>query len=160
MFALLFFKFRDYDNQYFFYTYFNDPASGYFAVNNVKMNIAIIGASSGVGLHTVKQALERGHHVTTLSRRLHTIPDHPLINKVRGTATDIADVKKVITGADAVIITIGKSKDKAPTLFPDTTRALITAAKGLSIPFIIITGFGAGDSLQYSNNLLLKIILG
>src|SRR4051812_45550057 len=102
------------------------------------MNITIIGASSGIGLLTVKQALARGHHVTTLSRKIHTIPDHPSVSKITGTATSSEDLKKAISGADAVIITIGKSKDKAPTLFPDTAYALIKAADELqlNIPFI------------------------
>lgn len=126
------------------------------------MNITIIGASSGIGLITVRQALAKGHQVTTLSRNLATIPDHPSLKKISGTATSVEDVKIVIAIADAVIVTIGKSKDKAPTLFPDTAKALITAFNELrlNVPLIVITGFGAGDSLQYNNSLLIRIVIG
>ncbi len=41
------------------------------------MHITIIGASSGVGLLAVQQALAQGHHVTTLSRTVATLPEHP-----------------------------------------------------------------------------------
>jgi len=37
------------------------------------MKIAVIGASVGIGLKLVRQLQERGHPVTTLSRRLKTI---------------------------------------------------------------------------------------
>jgi putative NADH-flavin reductase len=120
------------------------------------MNITIIGASSGIGLLTVQQALTKGHHVTTLSRNINTIPEHPSLIKVSGSATSTADLMKVTAHADVVIITIGQSKKKQPTLFADTGRALI--ALQLKIPVIIVTGFGAGESLPY-NSFIFRFIL-
>lgn len=126
------------------------------------MNIAIIGASSGLGLETVKQALAKGHQVNTLSRNTATLPEHPNLIKLSGTATSVNDLKQVISGTNTIIITIGKSKDKAPTLFPDTARALIKATDELriNVPVIVITGFGAGNSLAYSNSLFIKLVTG
>lgn len=126
------------------------------------MNITIIGASSGIGLITARQALAKGYQVTTLSRNLDTIPDHPSLVKISGTATSVKDVKEAVSMADAVIVTIGKSKDKAPALFPDTAKALITAFSELqlTVPLIVITGFGAGDSLRYNSSLLVSIVIG
>ena len=39
------------------------------------MNITIIGASAGVGLETVKRALQRNHRVTTLARSALPVTD-------------------------------------------------------------------------------------
>ncbi|MCE1161148.1 MAG: hypothetical protein LWW74_08140 [Burkholderiales bacterium] len=47
------------------------------------MNIAIIGASAGVGLETVKRALDLGHHVTTLARSELLVPDVPNLTKLK-----------------------------------------------------------------------------
>lgn len=117
------------------------------------MNITIIGASAGVGLLAVQQALAKGHRVTTLSREVVPIADHPRLARVVGSATNVADVKKAIQGADAVLITIGTKSKKATTLFSDTAKALIQAAAELSFsaPVLAITGFGIGDSSPYLN---------
>lgn len=121
------------------------------------MNITIIGASSGIGLLTLKQALDKGHQVTALSRSIHTLPTHPSLKAISGSATSIADLKKATGHADAVIITIGQKKNKQNALFSETGRALI--ALQLKVPVIIVTGFGAGDSQPY-NSFLFRFILG
>lgn len=115
------------------------------------MKITIIGASAGIGLATVQQALAQGYHVTALSRETATIPDHALLTKINGNATMVADLKKAIEGADAVLITIGTKNKKPNTLFSDTAKALVKAGTELNLqaPVLVITGFGAGDSKPY-----------
>ena len=117
------------------------------------MKITIIGASAGVGLLSVQQALEKGHRLTALSRNVSAIPDHPLLTKLMGSATNVADLKKSITGADAVLITLGTTSKKATTLFSDTANALIKAATELNFvaPILVVTGFGIGASGAYLN---------
>lgn len=115
------------------------------------MNISIIGASSGVGLLAVQQALAKGYHVTTLSRSVATLPDHPRLTKVVGTATAAADLRRVLPGADAVLITVGSTQKNATPLFTDTAHALLeaTAEAPLTAPVLVLTGFGAGASAPY-----------
>jgi len=115
------------------------------------MKITIIGAAAGIGLATVQLALAKGHNVTALSTNTAGIPDHPRLTKVNGTATSHSDMKKVMTGADAVIIAIGTKNKKANTLFSDTALALVKAGAELDFkaPVLIITGFGAGASSGY-----------
>ncbi|MDJ1485006.1 NAD(P)H-binding protein [Cytophagaceae bacterium YF14B1] len=124
------------------------------------MNITVIGASSGIGLLVVKQALDKGYQVTTLSRRTQSLPAHTALSAISGSATSVTDVKRAISKADAVIVTIGKSSDKQPSLFSDTGRALIAAATELHtrVPFLAITGFGAGESHPY-NPLWVKLVM-
>lgn len=126
------------------------------------MNIAIIGASAGVGLLTVQQALAKEHRLTTLSRSSLPLPDHPLLTKIVGSSTSVADLKKAIRGADVVLITIGTKSKKATTLFSDTGRALINAAAELHFagPVLVVTGFGIGASGEYLSLLMRLVVKG
>lgn len=124
------------------------------------MKIAIIGASAGVGLETVKRALERGHQVVTLSRSVDSLPKNDNLNAVKGSATNSEDLKKVIQNSDAVLVALGTGNSvKATTLYTDFAKALIAAQNELNakIPFVILTGFGAGDSGNYQG-FLMKIV--
>lgn len=124
------------------------------------MKIAIIGAGAGIGLVSVSQALEKGHQVIALSTNTDTIPNHPSLTKVNGSATSIKDLKKVIAGTDAVLITVGTKNKKATTLFSDIAKALITATDELqySAPVLIITGFGSGESAGYLSFFMRTVI--
>ncbi|MBE9463469.1 NAD(P)-dependent oxidoreductase [Dyadobacter subterraneus] len=124
------------------------------------MKIAIIGASAGIGLAAVNQALERGHQVSALSRNTESIPDHKFLTKINGSATSVSDLKKVIQDVDSILVTIGTKDKKNTTLFSETARALIEAIRETNpdIPVLIITGFGAGESKNYLN-LFMKLVI-
>ncbi|WP_379966276.1 NAD(P)-dependent oxidoreductase [Epilithonimonas sp. UC225_85] len=124
------------------------------------MNITILGASAGVGLLAVQKAIERNHNVTTLSRNTDALPEHKNLKKIKGNATNIPDLKKAIQGADAVVVTLGTgTSTKATTLYTDAAKAILQATKELdsNIPFIVLTGFGAGDSSKFQG-FFMKII--
>lgn len=124
------------------------------------MKISVIGAAAGIGLLTVMQALEKGHNVTALSINTATIPDHPLLTKIDGSATSGEDLKKAIHGADAVLITVGTKNKKATTLFSDIAYALIRATTELKFtsPVLVITGFGSGESKGYLSFFMRTVI--
>jgi putative NADH-flavin reductase len=124
------------------------------------MNITIIGASAGIGLASVQQALAKGHTVTALSTQTTGIPDHARLKKVNGSATSVNDLKNVMDGAEAVIIAIGTKNKKPNTLFSDAARALVKAAEELGFkgPVLIITGFGAGASSGFLSFFMRTII--
>lgn len=117
------------------------------------MNITVIGASAGVGLATIKRALELGHRVTTLSRRkVVNVPNNDNLNPILGSALVEQDLKQAINGADALLVTLGRGNDtSATTLFSDFAKLLlkIHAQKAIQIPVIILTGFGSGNSRPY-----------
>lgn len=126
--------------------------------------IAIIGASAGVGLLCVQQALERGHAVRTLSRRVDSLPRHPSLTAVQGNAADPKDLRRALQGADAVIVALGTGMDRKPTtLYTDFGRALLQLQAELGdVPVQILTGFGAGDSAAYQGpvaKLLFRLLL-
>lgn len=124
------------------------------------MKIAIIGASAGIGLAAVNQALGKGYQVTALSRNAESMPDHKLLTKINGSATSVLDLKKAIRNADNILVTIGTKDKKNTTLFSETARALIEAVGEINpdVPVFIITGFGAGESKNYLN-LFMRLVI-
>ena len=124
------------------------------------MNITIIGASAGVGLETVKRAIQRNHKVTTLSRSEILLPNSPNLTTLIGSATNKDSLKAACANADAVIVALGTGKStKATTLYSDFAKLLVEVQKetNLQIPFIILTGFGAGESGNFQT-FLMKIV--
>jgi putative NADH-flavin reductase len=130
------------------------------------MNITIIGATSGVGLSCVKQALAKGHKITALSPRAQQLLQaEPMLTKINGSATSLTDVKAAIKNADAILICINTKQKKGTTLFSDMANVVIPAMQEICPDAIvlIISGFGVGDSKPYLGffmkliiNLLLK----
>ncbi len=116
------------------------------------MSICIIGASKGVGLCAVKRALARGHHVTTLSRsRLPLIP-HINLHTFQGDAASEIDLEHAISGTSAIIVTLGRGFDtRSTTLYTDfaNTLLMLHQKRPITVPVIILTGFGAGDSREH-----------
>lgn len=123
------------------------------------MKITIIGASAGVGLETVKRALDRNHIVTTLSRSAIHLPGNPNLKCLQGSATNKADLLRALETADSAIIALGTGKSMKPTTLYSDFAKLLTAVQAESktqIPFIVLTGFGAGESGKY-NQFLMKL---
>jgi putative NADH-flavin reductase len=122
------------------------------------MKITVIGASAGIGREVTSLALERGHEVTTLSRRVVPLPDHPRLKRVQGNATEAGPVASAIRGAEAILVTLGVKSPLATKLFSSSARVLLQVLQeSSSTPtLIVLTGFGAGDSWSY-NSLPMRI---
>jgi putative NADH-flavin reductase len=117
-----------------------------------KMNITIIGASAGLGLETVKRGLNRNHSITTLSRSEIQLEKNNALKMIVGDATNKADLLQSIQNADAIIVTLGTSKNmKATTLFSDFAKLIVETHRenSIDVPFIFVTGFGTGESKNY-----------
>ena len=115
--------------------------------------LLVIGASSGVGLETVKRALAEGHRVRALARRAAAMAvDHPSLDRIAGDAQDRAVVSAAVAGADAVIQALGAPTDLATMiggtrLFSTATRILVDAMREKGVRRLVaVTGLGAGDS--------------
>ncbi|MEM6413530.1 MAG: SDR family oxidoreductase [Pseudomonadota bacterium] len=117
------------------------------------METLIIGASQGIGLATVKEALARGHTVRAFARSADQIPvKNERLQKIRGDALNKNDVERAVRGVDSVIQCLGVPLDfkllTGPiTLFSEATKVLIPVMQNANVRRIIsVTGFGAGDS--------------
>jgi putative NADH-flavin reductase len=116
------------------------------------MNITIIGASGGIGLETVKRGLHRKHSITTLSRSEIEIEEKKSLKIILGDATNKADLLNSIQHAEAIIVTLGTGKNmKSTTLFSDFAKLFVEIHREnkIDVPFISVTGFGAGESKNY-----------
>jgi putative NADH-flavin reductase len=129
-------------------------------------NVLVIGASKGIGLETVKQALEAGHQVRALARSASRIPvSHDGLEKMPGSALDRETVEKALDGINVVIQTLGVSGGpgilfKPIRLFSDSTRILVAAMEAKLIQRLIcVTGLGAGES-RGKGNLLYNAAIG
>lgn len=122
-------------------------------IKHRNMKIAIIGASAGIGLQCTRLALEKGHEVATLSRRIVPLPNHAKLKRVQGSATKPSDVRAAVEGTDAILVTLGVKSPFATTRFSDSARILLQILKETSSsPMLIaLTGFGAGDSWSYNS---------
>ena len=129
------------------------------------MNITIIGASGGIGLEAVKRGLNRKHTMTTLSRSEIKLGEKEKLKMIIGDATNKADLLNAIQNAEAIIVTLGTVKNtKSTTLFSDFAKLMveINRENRIDIPFLFVTGFGAGESKNYVSwliKLFLKYLL-
>ena len=111
--------------------------------------LLIIGASSGIGLETVSQALEAGHEVVAFSRSAEDIElTHRNLTKMNGDATDPTDIDRGISDCDIVYTVIGiaptfKSVDTFSKAASNTIAAM---QKNGTKRLVAVTGLGAGNS--------------
>ncbi len=132
--------------------------------------ILIIGASRGIGLETVRRALDQGYQVRAFARSASQMPlSHAQLTKLNGDALRAEDVAAAVKGADAVIQTLGAKASLAMLtgpirLFSDATRILIQSMEGAGVKRLIcVTGFGAGDSREHMSllqRLPFELLLG
>jgi putative NADH-flavin reductase len=120
----------------------------------------IIGASRGIGLEAVRQALAAGHTVRAMARAASRIAiDDPALERMDGDATDQADLGRALQGVDVVLQTLGVGLSprtiRGPvTLFSRATEALVPLMEqGGPRRLLAVTGIGTGDSQTALSNL-------
>src|SRR5690349_16630310 len=111
------------------------------------MKIAIIGATSGIGLALVQAALADGHEVTALARTPDRMPmSDSRLRVVAGDAQDPDAVAKVVEGQEVVCDCLGTTRvTETITLFSRSAENLSQALKPEQL-LIAVTGIGTGDS--------------
>jgi putative NADH-flavin reductase len=71
------------------------------------LDIVIYGATGEVGSHVVREALDRGHHVTAVSRNPAKVEmQHANLSVVKGDLLDRASVDETVAGQDVVILSV------------------------------------------------------
>ena len=108
------------------------------------MELAIFGASGRTGRPLVQQALDAGHDVIALVRTPATFPlKHERLTVVQGDAMNAADVDEVVQGADAVLSTLGQTKNSPKDLQTVATKNIVAAMQKYGITRLVsLTGAG------------------
>jgi putative NADH-flavin reductase len=113
------------------------------------MNLLIIGASRGIGLKIVEQALQAGHAVTAFARHPQKIPQpQEGLRLIAGDILDGPQVQQAVAEQKAVCLTIGVGVTWKPvTVFSQGTKNVLAAMAEYGVKRLVcVTGIGAGDS--------------
>lgn len=108
------------------------------------MKLAILGATGRTGIPLIQQALDAGDEVIALARTPSKMPiQHERLKVVQGDAMNAADVAKVVSGADAVLVAIGHTKDTPRNMQAIAARNIVNAMKQFGVKRLIaLTGAG------------------
>jgi putative NADH-flavin reductase len=108
------------------------------------MKIVVFGASRGVGLEVVKQALKAGHTVSAFVRSpdKFTMKDANLI-VFKGDSMNADAVEKAITGQDAVISALGPTRPPVPHMMETSAKNIVAGMKKHGVRRLVSTT-GAG----------------
>jgi uncharacterized protein YbjT (DUF2867 family) len=125
------------------------------------MQIAILGATGGIGGHLLSWALEAGHPVHALARRPEALPRREGLTVMGGDALDAAAVAEVIGGAAAVLSALGPRGARDPSGLLGRAAPNIVAAmrKTGAQRLICVSAAGAYITGDPDTGWLLKAIL-
>ena len=112
------------------------------------MKIALFGATGGTGQQLLEQAIKSGHQVTALVRDPAKLDrKNSALTVIAGNVLQPADVDKVVSGADAVICSLGNTSNNPDMMVTQGTRNIIDAMQRLNVRrLIVVSSLGVGDS--------------
>ena len=108
------------------------------------MKIVVFGASRGVGLKDVEQALQAGHMVTAFVRTPSKMEiKHANLTLFQGDSMDAAAVEKAVAGQEAVVSALGPTRPPVAGMMKTSARNIVAAMKKHGVRRIVSTT-GAG----------------
>ncbi len=124
------------------------------------LKIAVIGGGGTIGQRVVREALDRGHHVTVIARDPERVTQqHERLIIEQGDVLDSARVATLAAGQDVVVSAVGnaRAKEPDPTLYRKAAESLVGALRklGAKAPRLIVVG-GAGGLLNEAGDMLLE----
>jgi putative NADH-flavin reductase len=110
------------------------------------MKITVFGASKGVGLQVVRQALEQGQSVTAFARSP-SFPEHPNLKVIQGDVFNLEAVSKAIQGQGAVVIALGTDRKAGDQTRSQGTANIVQGMQQHGVRRVVaVSSFGVGDS--------------
>jgi putative NADH-flavin reductase len=131
------------------------------------MKILVFGASRGLGLQVVEQALQAGHTVTAFVRDPSTFMiHHPNLSVFQGDSMNMAQVAKAIEGQDAVVSALGPVRPPVPGMMQISAKNIVEGMNKHGVKRLISTT-GAGvrqpedqpKSTDYVISFLLNLLI-
>lgn len=134
------------------------PGGMAFAADALK--ITVIGGSGMIGQRIVREALDRGHHVTIVARDPARVTEkHERLTVATGDVLDFDGIAKIASDQDVVVSAVGVARAKKPDymMYLKAADSLITALRSLgeAAPRLIVVG-GVGTLKDASGALLLE----
>jgi len=114
----------------------------------LKRSVAVLGATGATGRHVVDAALRRGHEVTALVRRPGSFSPAERLSEVVWTdLSDEATLASALTGANAVISTLGGAAKGPTTVCADGIRSAVTAMDQAGVSrLVVVSAHGVAES--------------
>jgi|SRR5690554_5044390 len=113
------------------------------------MKIVIVGSTGRTGMEVVTQALARGHQVCAWARTPEKMPlEHPNLEVL---AIDIlsSELEAALTGAQAVIVSLGGAHLKDTATRSEGTKRLIEAMQRADVDrLVVVSTAGVGSSFD------------
>jgi putative NADH-flavin reductase len=112
------------------------------------LTVAVFGATGGVGRAVVRETLADGHAVRALVRDGKRAADLGSVDIVIGDLADAEAIDRTVAGADAVVWTVGATRNSPDqvTLFTDAAAALVASMERHDVPRLIALS-GAGITI-------------
>ncbi len=108
------------------------------------MKVVVFGASGGLGLQVIKQALEAGHIITAFVRSPEKFDvKHTNLTVFKGDSMDVAAVEKVMEGHEAVVSALGPTRPPVPHMMETSAINIMAAMKKHGVHRLVSTT-GAG----------------
>jgi putative NADH-flavin reductase len=124
------------------------------------MNIALFGATRGVGKEILLQGIERGHQVTALVREPSKLDiSFANLQVIQGDVLNQNQVLKVLEGQDVAMVALGGKPGQNQRPCAQGTKNILAGMKQLRIKRIIaVTSLGIGDSRGQAGFFLRKFL--
>ena len=108
-----------------------------------QLKIGVIGGNGMIGQRIVREALDRGHHVTVIVRDPSRVDArHERLQLRQGDVLDKAQISRLIAGQDVVVSAVGSARAKTPepSLYRKTAESLVSVLRGLgeNAPSLIV----------------------
>ena len=128
------------------------------------MNIAVFGGSRGVGRQVIEQALAQGNTIQALVRTPENFDiDDERVTAVTGNVLNPQDVTACVTGADAVVCSLGSTGNNPDNIASEGTKNIIAAMKQAHVKrLVVVSSLGVGDSkdqIPFAFKMLVKSVL-
>jgi uncharacterized protein YbjT (DUF2867 family) len=117
------------------------------------MSIVVFGANGPTGRLLVAHALAAGHQVIAVTRRPDQFPQqHPNLRVARADVLDASAVEGVVSGADAILSTLGAPYGrKQVAVYSVGVRNILTAMERHQVRRIVVVSSSATDPKPYAD---------
>lgn len=117
------------------------------------MSIVVFGANGPTGRLLVSHALAAGHQVIAVTRRPNKFPQqHPNLTVARADVLDASAVEGVVSGADAILSTLGAPYGlKQVAVYSVGARNILTAMERHQVRRLVVVSSSATDPKPYAD---------